>query len=262
MTFREYQAAPGLNASALKVGAKSMLHMSHAILHGQDSTPAMSLGTLTHAAVLDPTALLTLAAVWEGGDRRGGAYKDFCEANPGRIIVKPDELADVHGMMAAVRANRKAAELLEGCRFEYSIFWDGGAGIGAAKCRPDAVKPGTLVDLKTVSNIDRRAVERQGLSLGYDIQMGWYGMGCAAAGFGDVVPSTWLLYVESQPPYDVWPVRCGFDVIERGVKRAVQIATRYRECEAAGVWPGVAGADDVWTLPAWAQDEQLEGFDQ
>lgn len=261
MTHEEYLRLDGISATAIKAGAKSMLHMRHAIQRGRKPTMAMTTGTLTHAAILDPTALLRLAAVWDGGARRGNDYTLFVADNPGKIIVKPEELETVKGMMDAVRANPVAAKLLDGCECETTVTWTG-AKYGQAKCRPDAYKRGTLIDLKTVANIDRRAVERQGLNLGYDIQMGWYGHGIAQVHGDDVAGSTWLLYVESSPPFDVYPLKCGFDVIERGEKTAVRIAEQYRACEQAGVFPGVATGHDVWSLPDWALQESLEGFDE
>jgi len=262
MTHSDYLNLPGINATSIKQGAVSMLHMRHAMTEpSKPATAAMTMGTLTHSAVLEPTSLLTLAAVWDGGAKRGGAYTGFCAAHPGKIIVTPDELANAKGMMDAVRSNKTARDLLDGCQFETTIQW-ARDGYGTAKCRPDAIKPGCLIDLKTIRSIERRAVERQALSLGHDIQMGWYGLGVSESVHDDVAGNSWLIYVESSPPYDVLPMLCGHDVIERGLRKAVQIATQYRECEATGIFPGVATERDVWSLPDWALGESLEGFDE
>jgi hypothetical protein len=260
MTHAEYLSLPGINATAIKSGAVSMLHMRQAMTTQREPSSAMAFGTLVHAAVLQPTELLRVAAVWTGEAKRGKEWAQFKADNYGAIIVTPDELQALEHITGAVRANAKARSILDGCEYERTIQWQT-ERYGAAKARFDAVKPGAAVDVKTVSNISRRAVDWQAMALGYDLQVGWYVEGAAQGGFGDIAPEFWLLYIETVPPYDVWPRRVGFDVIERGQRRAVDIATRYRECERAGAWPGVATDDDVWSLPVWAQDE-LTGFDE
>jgi len=55
MDFTEYRNAEGINASAIKKGRTSLLHMRAEMLRETNKpTPAMMLGTNIHSAVLEP----------------------------------------------------------------------------------------------------------------------------------------------------------------------------------------------------------------
>ena len=55
MTYEEYAELPGINATSIKAGVKSMLHMHHCMTGGgHKETPALRWGKLVHLAVLEP----------------------------------------------------------------------------------------------------------------------------------------------------------------------------------------------------------------
>ena len=73
MPFAEYLSIPAISATAIKQGARSILHMKH-VMDGVDktATKAMSFGTLAHTAVLERDKLKDVP-VWTGGRRQGKA---------------------------------------------------------------------------------------------------------------------------------------------------------------------------------------------
>jgi hypothetical protein len=112
MTYAEYAALPGLRASHIKAGRTSMLHMHDAIEGPErEETPALRLGRLVHAAILEPAVLLPQLAVFDG-DKRSKAWREFQEQHTNRIIVDRDEAEAVGAISAAVHADQKAAFLL------------------------------------------------------------------------------------------------------------------------------------------------------
>lgn len=257
--MESYFEIDAINATSLKHGALSMLHMRHAMTTKTAPTAAMQLGTLIHAAILEPLKLASISIVWDGGDRRGKAWLEFAEAHKDKIILKPNEMEHAAAILSAVRRCQQAQDLLSGCEFERVLEWEG--KYGKAKGRLDAIKRNRIVDVKTVANINPRAIQSQAFRLGYDIQIGWYAEGAEKCGFGTMMDDCWLLYVETKPPYDVLPMRIDSMVIQSGQSKAIKIAERYRACEASGVFPGVAEFAPTLTVPIWEADD-LSGFDE
>jgi hypothetical protein len=253
-----YFDLPGISATAIKAGATSMLHMRYASMQpSKPPTPAMQLGTIVHAAVLEPVKLPAMIAIWDG-PKTGKGWKEYKAENADSIITTTEEMDKVGRMAASVRRNAQCAELIAGCDCEQVLQWED-AAYGPARAKADAIKAGVVIDVKTSRTIDQRSFERQALALGYDLQVGWYLEGAEKCGYGSN-GDFWLIVVESSPPFDVMPLRCGYDVIMRGQERAIDIATRYYQCCLRGEWPGVCGeqSDRVWSLPQWALEESDE----
>lgn len=256
LAFDEYAAHPGINASAIKAGKKSMLAMRHAITSAgtRTETPALKLGRIIHARLLDRT----LPVVWNGR-RAGKEWDKFAADNDGSDIVTADELDQISACVQRVRDDAIAGPLLDGCIYEASVFWTGKA-YGEAKARPDAYNATRriLIDVKTTRDASIGAFVRQAFNLQYHVQMAWYRIGLEAAGVS--VTDTYVIAVEPQPPFDVVVYRYDEAALEQGAADAVKIASEYRACCAAGKWPGCGGGElRALGLPTWAvADIELE----
>lgn len=246
MNHAEYSLLDGITASAIKAGATSMLHMRHAVTTERPDTPAMAFGRLVHMAVLEP-ASLARCAVWEG-DKRTKAWKEFQAANEGREILTADQAESLNAISANVRANRQIADLLAGCEYERPAQWDRPASYGTGKCRFDAVRKETVIDVKSCSALSQVNAEKATFRYLYHLQLGWYCEGACAVGLASL-PLAWLVYVETQPPFDCAAFPVGPDVLEYGQKEAVRIATEYRACCESGAWPGVQATARQIGLP-------------
>jgi hypothetical protein len=250
MSLTEYLKLPGLSASVIKAGRKSMRHMRLAATVPTVATPAMEWGSLVHKAALEPASLLDEVAVWRGGRKAGKAWDEFQEQAGGRLVCTAADVDKLGGITAAIRRNGKARELLAGCEFETVVRWFT-EQYGPARARLDAYKPGCIVDLKTTKRID--TATKQAWALGYHLQMAWYTIGVLATQRDAPPPECWLIFVEADAPFDVRPVRCGFDVLEVGHEEAIRIATEYQQCTDRNDWPGVGKPDEVWNLEPWQQ---------
>ena len=263
MTIQEYNAHPGISASAIKAGRASMMQMRYAMVTPRDSTPstpAMRWGTLAHLAMLQPAEFAAAVAVWDGGRKAGKEWAAFASEADGRHIVTPDELERLGAMQAAARANADARFFVSKVEaVEATMTWTR-PDIGACKGRPDCIGGGFLGDYKTARDIDPRALFGQFHRLGYLHQMAWYMDGFGAMS-GRQVHSCLILAQQSIPPYE-----CG--VIEIPVKLLIStlgasgdvggedtclaIARHYRACEALGSYPGRYVGVTEYLPPAYA----------
>jgi hypothetical protein len=242
--FQEYRALPGINASSIKHGAVSMLHMHHAMTGGDIiDTPAMRWGRLVHLAILEPEKYGRTVSIWNDGRRAGKAWNDFVTASGGtEWIATAEENASLLSLSASVHSNREAHWLIASSEHELSVTWSG-ERYGCGKARLDMIdrEHGKWVaDLKTTRRID--SFSRAFFSLRYDIQCGWYVEGTGAT-------QVFILAVESDPPYDVQTYRVPQSVIDKGRETAIEIARTYRAHKITNTFTGVGGGVDVLELP-------------
>lgn len=256
MTPTEYRAVRSMNATAIKAGAKSMLHMHHVLTGERDEpSPAMKWGSLVHGFVL---GTMGEPVVWPG--RKAGkewdSFKASAEAN-GSEVVSASELAKLEAIRAMIRTNPDASGLLVGGMAETPVKWDE-PGIGPCKALPDYRTESALVDLKTAKDISERGFAASSWSLGYHLQMAWYRRGLRANGWtGNAVA---IIAVESAAPYDVAVYRLDPALLNYGETECLRIAKAYRAAEQAGNFPGAHPFARELLPPAWA-DEMVSGID-
>ena len=253
MNDTEYRALPGITATAIKAGATSMLAM-RAAMQGvsKADSPAMRWGRLVHLAILEPSELPKRTAVWTEGRRAGKAWEAFCASLGDREHVTPDEMAELLATSAAVHANHDAHRLIEATAHEVLVKWMD-ATLGPCKARLDGVGKCGVLEIKTARNVAPRAFASQFFSMGYPLQLGWYGWAAEQID-GYESAQTHVVAVSNTPPIDCVVYRVPSLVLERGRAEAIAIARRYRVCEQLGVFPGVDEGNGVVDLevPAWA----------
>lgn len=258
MTFSEYQSLPGINASAIKAGAESMLAMRYVMSGGgKDETPSMRWGSLVHSAILEPDRFFRESAIWEGGVKRGKEWDTFKAENADRDIISRDEFADAVACANVVHANQEAHRLIEQSRHEETVTWEG-ESYGQAKARLDGLGRDFVLEIKTARNIAPAAFGRQVVGdLGYDLQIAWYSEGASG------LPVK-VVAVRNEQPYDVAVYSIPRLVYQLAGRRARDIAARYRACEAAGEFPGVSPRETELLLPEWysQQDAVYDVLDE
>jgi hypothetical protein len=214
----------------------------------------MAKGTLIHIALLEPERLKD--AVITDAKKNTKKYKQIALENKGRLIVKKSDYEKIKGIKESFYANSQAQDLMNGCQFELSAQWEHPT-IGQCKARFDALATdgSYFIDLKTCSDIDPQSVGRQFVNMGYDIQYGWYRSGNEA--INGKRATVYQFNIETSAPYDftidkVYPESC-----ELGLSKAVEIATKYRDCERSGEFGGVRSHISMMQLPEWYK-EQLD----
>jgi hypothetical protein len=249
MTEQEYREITGLRSSDIKAGQTSMRHM-RASVHGQlkKESPALAWGATVHGAILEPERFWPSCAVWRDGAKRGKAWEAFKESNAGKTILSETEETALEAIIDAVYAKPEAADLLLAARHEILQTWTH-PKCGPCKARVDGIAEKSWFELKTTRDVGARRFASQFYSLGYDLQVGWYSLAPEVADM-----PCYVIAAESEPPYDVVVYHMPSDVIEAGREKAIEIATRYRACEALVVWPGADLGNGVveFVPPAWA----------
>lgn len=264
-TNTEYHAD---SANSLSHTEADCFDVSPRLYHGRhltgefprDTSAALDLGTIFHAEALGeppPYVLIPERVLSASGARSGANWKAFQLAHPGKILVKPDEIAPVQLMLDALRRNRAARYLLweiEG-ENEFSIrFACRETGV-VRRARLDRKTPEVLVDLKTTRDAAPKGFARAAWDYGYHRQAAWY-QDAVEALEGDVRPFLFVV-VESAPPYDSAVYSLRQDWIDLGRRQNSRILRRFAACRAAGVWERASfGQVLELSAPPWAIHEQ------
>jgi exodeoxyribonuclease VIII len=262
-SFPEYQASVGLNASVLKEGRKSMLHLKHAWDTPRKDTPQMQHGRAVHCLLLEPGEFESRYKSWDGGRRAGNAYKDFladAEAHGAEVLKEEGEWS-FRSVLDTGKAwlNRPdVLSLVRGGRPEVVAFW--GEDRMQCKARLDLLKPDVLVDVKTTADIEARAFSRQFYALGYDIQLAWYRRAVEVL-TGSTLPVE-IIAIENRLPHDIAIVPVPEEVLDVAWAKCASTLLRLRECLAADTWPGVANHQPYGLyVPPWQmKDEEDDGI--
>ena len=174
MPFDDYCKIDAINASALKYGCKSILHMRTYINRkSEDQTSAMKMGTLLHAGLLEPEKRTSEIVVWkkEWGRRGTKLYKAFCAENEGKEILTEDENDSVEMYLEPIRANSGAMAILSDCKSEVTLAWKNPLyGYGKARIDGFSERYGIL-EYKTTGNIEADAFMRTSYNMHYQIQL-------------------------------------------------------------------------------------------
>jgi hypothetical protein len=254
---KDYHAHPALGSTSLKtLATKTPAHYQWDKTHPK-SSDAFTLGTAAHSLILeDDTSQFVVvdSANWLTKDART-AKAEALASNKVPLLTK--EFEQVQAMRDAVMANPLAKAAFTGHRAEASVFWEED-GLDL-KCRPDAWKPGVLVDLKTSRNADPNEFGKTAHEYGYHQSAAHYIDGVKAL-TGEELPFHFVL-VEKTEPYLVSVVELDTEAVNIGRQLNDRAKRIYRECTETGNWPGYPSGELV-SLPMWAiyQAEELLGI--
>jgi hypothetical protein len=260
----QYAAHPGITKSAICAamidqGTVSMAHMRAEMLRDRADagTKAMQAGTLAHMALLEPGAMLSRCALWEGESKRGKEWTAFKEENEGRLIVTLADIARVTDMSTALRAHPLARGLVGRIEHaERAIGWEDPL-YGAAKGRPDGCGAGLLIEYKTARKISRQWFLSDAWQRGYQFGVAWYWHGLGRP------QDAWIIHQESGAPYTAACYRLAPGPLERWYDEAAGIASAYRAHEShsgvpGGRWPGPYEDELAFEAPGWAGGGDIE----
>lgn len=251
MSFEDYQKEPGLNFSTAKEALSCPIkYLDRKENQTTETTPAMELGTLTHAALLEPGRWRNGIYKAPDGIRRGTkAWKEIELAAGSKKIVKAADYDRAVAMAESVRSSEDAEFYLESQWYapwlseekrdilkydhtvdtinslnEVSIFWtDPRTGLklkGRIDCLSCQDEELLVVDLKTSADASPRAMENKLCSAPYHylLQMAWYCRGVKhvfeennKCGVGN---GACIIAVENKKPYAVGTYLIDMDDIE------------------------------------------------
>jgi hypothetical protein len=252
-----YHADPALGSTTLKtLATKTPAHYQHDKTHPKFSD-AFTLGTAAHSLILeDDTSGIEIVFADNWLTKAAKEAKSAALA-AGKQPLLAKEMTQVQAMQYAVMNHPQARDLFTGHLAEQSVFWDEDGLM--LKCRPDAWKPGVLVDLKTTINADPREFGKTAHNFGYHQSAAHYIDGVKEA-TGEELPFTFVL-IEKTPPYLVSVVELDWEAIDLGRALNERAKRIYRDCTATNHWPGYPPSEPI-ELPTFAvyETEDLLGI--
>lgn len=215
-------------------------------------TRSMSIGTLAHCAVLEPSEfdLRYVAPPPSCSDRRTKAYREWADLAPrGAEIVRAQDAAMALEIAATIAADEHLKRFFgPDCESELTIVWIDDASGVRCKCRLDKFCPGIgFIDLKTTQDCSPAQFPWAAKKYSYFQQAAFYRRGIQAAQTAGLLPSTGD------------DARCYMLAIESGAIREhalyvvpdaeitffdAQIAEKLetlKQCAKSGQWPGPGG---------------------
>lgn len=231
---------------------------AHAEYGEAETTPSMDLGTAVHFAALEPEKFET--DVERGpDDRRGNKWKDALEAGLayGRLVLTSGDYDKARRMGDAARKLPIVRQLSEAQILrEASAFWtDPETGL-ECRCRPDIYCPAfeIMADLKTTSDASAFTWAKRAADMGYHAQEAWYTDGWQEAGGGGVDGFVFIV-VESDYPHLAAAYELTPQAVQEGRMAMRKALLSYRDCRAAGSFPGYPETVQELDLPGWAYKE-------
>lgn len=261
MNEQEYRDYEAINYSSLKHMRKSPAHYHWELNKPKEDDAKYHQLRAIHALVLEPFQAEDQIAVWDGRkDKRNKDYAAFLEANAGKSILNPTELAEAKLIAEAYVKNTHLRWLLglPGTFTETSVvfdLWDlvpelEQAGL-LCKGRPDlmhySVENGLIIaDLKTFGSTDSSLICWAARQHGWLIQLALYTFAAEAHFEIDLstgeIPVRWFTVVaESDGPFDSTAIEWDEDTKSNASHELSSLLAKVAHCTLSGQWPGRSG---------------------
>jgi len=257
LSFDAYRAVDAANASLLK--QRTPAHMKAYLdgLLGKGATPAMVLGSLTHAMLFEPDTIDRDYAFAAVKDKKQAAWKAHVKANPDKQCLTETDRAHADEMVAAVRKDPVAQGYLEatGPAELTAIARDEDTGILCkgrfdkyiAPCEDPPI--GIIPDYKTTTNAEEWAWRNKCKEFDHPFSAAFY-IRLAEAITGCLHRFVWIVQ-ETTPPYAVQCYYLEDESQAKGIERIDAALRNYKEGIETGNWPGYGGGLKAGGYPAW-----------
>lgn len=255
MSAEEYHAHQAVGSSSLRtLIQQSPAHYLWNRENPGESTPAQRLGTIIHAAILEP-GLYRESVVVEpefAGKGSREAKENWHLENHGKMILKRDQVDMISGILKAISANKKASQLIAAGRAEESLFWtDPETGI-ELKARPDFFRDAhQVIDVKSTADAGYQSFKKDIGNYMYHVQAAVYLDGASHI-FDRKFDEFIILAVEKEPPYAVNCFLLEESAINEGCALYYKALKTLAECMKTGVYPAYPEELQHVDLPTWA----------
>lgn len=262
LDFKEYQRAPGINNSGLKVFHESPASYITEKHHPKPGTRALLIGHALHCLVFEPekfskqyiqskyTEFRTAEAkAWRLAAEQAGMFVLKTDNDAEDKFWNPPEWDMIHRMTESLQRDPVASLLIAGSVFERSMFWidkgfyiDGEKDPGTGrlcKCRLDGYNSdhAMIVDLKSADDASFSAFMRSVNDFSYFRQDPFYKWGALECGL-DVSKGFVFIVIEKHPPWQVQIYRLTNNWIGMGLQMTRFDLDHYSACKKFNVWPG------------------------
>ena len=283
----EYHAANGVSNSQLK-HLNPPARFPVAMATKTEPTPFMRMGTLVHAAILEPDkpfpaitvqpetypAPATHADVKAGKIAAGEPLKwsnnaKWCKGwyaaqkQAGQDVMSTYEFEVLRGCVKALSEDVESWKCLgdERCKTEVSVFAPLTLPSGrqlTRRMRLDCINPPNIYDIKVVQEGvgAREAFEKIAYERRYHVQAAYYMDGWNSMAEPDKQVQNFIFFVvEREAPFLVSaffvPLNC--ELYEVGRAQYIQDLETFMDCKESGVWPGYPAGFQPLGLPGWVK---------
>lgn len=208
--------------------------------HGspRESSKAMELGTLIHAATLEPETVEQIIAISPYADFRTKEAREWkaAQAESGKIITSQDEI-DKAITIAETVTDDYLAHFSAKYKTEVAVF--GKIGDTDIKGLIDIVPDGLdcLVDLKTISSFDSlESIQRTIVNRGYHWQAALY-LDLWNAAANEKRTRFVFCFAEVDAPHETAWVEISENLLELGRAGYMNAVAKWQTCVATDHWP-------------------------
>ncbi len=272
----QYDAIPAINFSTLKHCRQSPAHARHRQLNPEPPTASQELGTLIHAYLLEPDRFarefielpdLTAGLKTKNGDPAKNPtatveYKarlaDFQADNPGRTLVRPDDMAALRGIGESVTASATASHALTGhgedTDTEVAVVWqDPGTGLwckGLVDFLDYLPTVGYALDVKSVDDASPGPFARLANQHAWHVQAAWYLWGLSVV--GKTAQQFLHVAVETSAPFGVAVYELDDVSLDQGLRTFRTYLDAWSQCVQCGRWSAYPDAVQPLSIPKYA----------
>lgn len=255
ITNEQYHSSEGISRSDLMRFKRSPMHFKHK--QSLKETPALIIGELVHALVLEPQFFNDRYMVNPGFDRRtkeGKAeYAEFmlAVASEGKRIIESSHFTEASKMANSVNNHMFKQYLLQGYRVENSIFFRHELTGLQCKVRPDAWLGDIIIDLKTTADASFRAFQSSAYSYGYYLQAGMIKR--ALESLNKPLKNFIFVAVEKEEPYAIGIYKLDDEALEYGTNEFDTLMVELDKYIQKDEFPDYG--IQTLSLPAWLKSE-------
>lgn len=279
LSFDEYRALPGFNASLLKVADSRSLAHAKAYIDGLPSpnSDALDFGSSFHNLLLRGVEDFVVrpdtypapekhAKVKAGECKPGdplpwngnaGACKDWLSENAkGKLVHDAESAASLRGMVTALRAHPEIAPHLNGqCELAVTAERKGLQYKALVDLLPDDPSA-PVIDFKSCRSCNPRRFVADAVKLGYHLQSALY---VDVLAWNEIQRKEfWFVAVEDAPPYVIWIMKMRDEplrILRVGRARYRAAVQKLVAAESADLWPGYESVEPEDLAPAYLKDE-------
>ncbi len=267
--FDDYKRIPAINSSRLKRATRSMAHVLASLDEADKDSKAKAFGRLVHTVLLEPDRLKDTIdpPINKTTNKPYGvetkAYAEFVAANPGKMVVDPEDTAHCVKIMEKVAAHPIAGPIIDFARTqrgsskrltELTLIWERHGVL--CKARVDIAKTGDCwADVKTCDDARPEAFARSVETYAYDIQYAMYRDGLNALG-SVPLPFRWIA-VETNGSHELMVHEPSDDWKATAIASYELAIKKYADCVKSGKWPGYSRALSVIDIPKWRENALL-----
>lgn len=278
LSFEQYCALPGINASLLKEIDKTTLRHAEAMLKGtrKRESDALDFGHSFHEmllrgvedfAVHPPTyaapkghTKVKSGEIQEGDplpwNWAAGICKDWGKPHGDKIIHSEEEAGEIRGMVAAVRARDDLSEYLNGDTEFAATAERQGEPVKALIDLLPSDPSAPIIDFKKCRSASPRAFVADALKLGYHLQAAFYLDVLAACGIKR--DAFWFVAVEDKAPHAISICRFKegpLTFIRNGRAHYRAAFAKLLNARKTGEWPEWESCDAEDFAPTWMREE-------